>query len=37
MYKRKLEKCNDKVLIVIRRQLEWKKQWTLEHYKDYNL
>ena len=37
MYERKLKKHNIKALIVIRRQLEWKKQWTSKHYKDYNL
>ena len=37
MYKRKLKKHNIKALIVIKRQLEWKKQQTLEYYKDYNL
>ena len=37
MYKRKLKTCNVKALIVIERWSEWKKQWTSEHYKDYDL
>ena len=37
MYKRKLKKCNNKALIVIREQSEQKKQHTSEHYKDYDL
>ena len=37
MYKRKLKKHNIKTLIVIRRQLEWKKQQISKYYKDYNL
>ena len=37
MYKRKLKKHNVKALIAIEKQLEQKKQWILEYYKDYNL
>ena len=37
MYKRKLEKCNNKASIIIEEQLEQKKQHTSRHYKDYNL
>ena len=37
IYKRKLKKYNNKVLIIIREQSEQKKHYISEHYKDYNL
>ena len=37
MYERKLEKCNNKALIVIEECSEQKEQRTSEHYKDYDL
>ena len=37
MYKRKLEKYNNKTSIVIREHSEQKEQCISEYYKDYNL
>ena len=37
IYKWKLKKHNNKVLIVIERWIEQKEQRTLEYYKDYRL
>ena len=37
MYEQKLKKYDDKVLIVIRKQIEQKEQWTSEYYKSYKL
>ena len=37
MYERKLKKHNNKASIIIKEQLEQKKQHISEHYKDYDL